>query len=124
VGHSPSDLQKHMEAASPADIDLRFKAMFGGIGGYADGRMFASLCDVGLALKLGDDDRAALLKIKGAKMLQYEPSAPVSKSYVVVPEAMLTDRGALRGWIARSAAFVKTTAPKKPRAKKPAKTGK
>lgn len=111
--HKPADLQKHVEAAAPADVDLRFKAMFGGISGYADGRIFLSLSDVGLALKLGEADRAALLKVKGAKPLQYEPSMPPSKTYVVVPDTMLSDRKALNGWISRSCAFVKSQ-PAKP----------
>ena len=110
--HVPAELQKRLEAAAPAEVELRFKPMFGGIGGYADGRMFASLSDVGLALKLGEPARAELLKIKGAKPLQYEPGAPPSRTYVVVPDATLSDRRALQGWIGKSAVFVKSAAPK------------
>jgi TfoX/Sxy family transcriptional regulator of competence genes len=118
--HIPAELQKHVEAAAPIDIALRFEPMFGGIGVYADGRMFLSLSDVGLALKLGEAERARLLKMPGAKPLQYEPNSPPSKSYVVVPDKMLTDRKTLRQWLAASAAFAKST-PAKPMRKKPAK---
>jgi TfoX/Sxy family transcriptional regulator of competence genes len=113
--HVPARLQSHVEAAAPPNIELRFKPMFGGIGVYADGRMCISLSDVGLALKLGEAERAELLKLKGAKPLQYEPSAPPSKSYVVVPASMLTDRAALGRWIAVSAAFARAAPAKKPR---------
>ncbi len=113
--HIPAKLQSHVEAAAPPDIELRFKPMFGGIGVYADGRMCISLSDVGLALKLGNADRARLLKLKGAKALQYEPDAPPSKSYVVVPDAMLTDRTELGRWIAISAAFARAEPAKKAR---------
>jgi len=113
--HIPAKLQSHVEAAAPPDIELRFKPMFGGIGVYADGRMCISLSDVGLALKLGEADRARLLKLKGAKPLQYEPDAPPSKSYVVVPGSMLTDRAALGRWIAASAAFARAALAKKSR---------
>jgi TfoX/Sxy family transcriptional regulator of competence genes len=116
--HVPADLQKRLEAAAPPEIELRFKPMFGGIGAYADGRMFASLSDVGLALKFGEPDRTELLKLKGAKPLQYEPNAPPSKSYVVVPDSMLVDRQLLRSWIETSAAFVKT-APVKQKKRRP-----
>lgn len=116
--HVPADLQKVLETAAPPDVELLFKPMFGGIGVYANGRMFCSLSDVGLALKFGGDEHEALLKIKGAKALQYEPSAPPSKSYIVVPDAVLKDRKTLRTWIAKSAAFVKSEPAKKPRAKK------
>jgi TfoX/Sxy family transcriptional regulator of competence genes len=113
--HVPARLQSHVEAAAPPNIELRFKPMFGGIGVYADGRMCISLSDVGLALKLGEAERAELLKLKGAKPLQYEPSAPPSKSYVVVPASMHTDRAALGRWIAVSAAFARAAPAKKPR---------
>ncbi|HEY1710083.1 MAG TPA: TfoX/Sxy family protein [Rhizomicrobium sp.] len=119
--HVPAELQRHLQASAPGGIDLLFRPMFGGIGAYADGRMFCSLSDVGLALKFRPDDRDALLRVKGARPLQYEPSMPPSKSYVVVPDAMLTDRKALGAWIGKSAAFVKSAPARKPKKKKSAK---
>ena len=112
MAHVPSQLQKRVEAAAPPEIELRFKPMFGGIGVYADGRMFMTLSDVGLALKIGGAEHETLLKLRGAKPLQYAPDAPPSKSYVVVPESMLADRNLLRRWIETSAAFVKAAPPK------------
>jgi TfoX/Sxy family transcriptional regulator of competence genes len=119
MAHVPADLQKKVEAAAPLELELRFKSMFGGIGAYAHGVMCMSLSDVGLALKLGDADRVALLALKGAKPLQYEPGAPVSKTYVVVPDAMLGDPKKLRGWIEKSASFVKGSGGKSKTAAKP-----
>jgi len=72
-----------------------------------------SLSDVGLALKFGEADRLALLSLKGAKPLQYEPDSPPSKSYVVVPDTMLSDPKTLQSWIAKSAAFVRTQEPRR-----------
>jgi TfoX/Sxy family transcriptional regulator of competence genes len=89
--------------------------MFGGIMGYASGKVFASLSDVGLALKLSGDDWTGLLSIEGAKPLQYEPGQPVSKSYVVVPEGMLSDPERLREWVVRSAAGAAPKPARKPR---------
>ena len=65
--------------------------------------------------KLSSEGRDALLAISGSKPLQYEPDQPVSKSYVVVPEAMLSDSDGLRDWIVRSAAGL---APKSVRSRK------
>jgi TfoX/Sxy family transcriptional regulator of competence genes len=109
MNHLPAELQKHVEAAAPPDLELRFRPMFGGISVYAFGKVCMSLSDVGLALKLGEADRTQLLALQGAKPLQYEPGAPPSKTYVVVPDSLLTDRDGLRRWIERSVAFVKTT---------------
>ena len=104
MAHNPKTLQSTLERAAPPDLELAFRPMFGGIMGYAAGKVFASLSDVGLALKLSGEDRAALLAVEGAKPLQYEPGQPPSKSYVVVPEAMLSEQGELRTWIVRSTA--------------------
>ena len=114
--HDPHDLQKAMEAAMPPDVDWRFKSMFGGIGVYANDRMCVSLSDIGLAVKLAPAEQEALLKLKGAKRLQYEPAMPPSKTYIVVPEAMLSDRKALGHWLAISAAQA-AAVPAKKRAK-------
>ena len=102
--HDPKVLQAILTKAAPPDLQLSFRPMFGGIMGYVDAKVFASLSDVGLALKLAGADREALLAEPGACPLQYEPSSPPSKSYVVVPDTMLSDPDALRRWIVRSAA--------------------
>jgi TfoX/Sxy family transcriptional regulator of competence genes len=113
--HDPRALQKQLEAAAPPHVDWRFRPMFGGIGVYANDKMCVSLSDVGLAVKLGAADQEMLLKLKGAKRLQYERDAPVSKSYIVVPDAMLPDRKTLGHWLALSADFVCAAPAKKPR---------
>nr|WP_275690686.1 TfoX/Sxy family protein [Gluconacetobacter azotocaptans] len=94
---------------------LSFRPMFGGIMGYADGRPVASLSNVGLALKLAGADRVEMLALPGAAPLRYEPDAPPSKSYVVLPGALLADAHGLRGWIARAAAGLPPRAGKKGR---------
>lgn len=117
MAHDPKILQAQLSKAAPPDLDLAFRPMFGGIMAYADGKAFASLSDVGLALKLSGADYAELLGAPGARALQYTPSMPPSKSYVVVPDAWLDDRDALRPWIVRGAANLKPAAPKTRRAK-------
>lgn len=113
--HVPADLLKVLEAAAPPNVVWRSRPMFGGIGVYAHDKMCVSLSDVGLAVKLMGDEHAALLQLKGAKPLQYEPGQPVSKTYVVVPEAMLKDRKALGHWLGVSAAQIAKARAKKPR---------
>jgi TfoX/Sxy family transcriptional regulator of competence genes len=84
------------------ELEISFKAMFGGITGYTCGRNFVSLSSVGLALKLSEDDRAALLKIRGAKPLRYDAAGPPSKTSVVVPDSILDDDEPLRFWLNKS----------------------
>lgn len=114
--HDPKALQAVMEAASPPDLELSFRPMFGGIMGYAGGQVFASLSNVGLALKMTGAEHAALGAVPGVEPLRYEPGDPPSKTYLVLPDAMLDDPAGLRSWIARSAAGLK------PKAGKPRKT--
>ena len=102
--HDPKVLQAILTQAAPPDLELSFRPMFGGIMGYADAKVFASLSNVGLALKLSGPDREALLAEPGARPLRYEPDQPPSKSYVVLPEAMLSNPDALRRWIVRCTA--------------------
>ncbi len=89
-------------AALPAP--LTFKPMFGGILAYVDGKPVASLSNIGLALKLAPADQDALLALPGAKRLRYEPDAPESKTYVVVPPELCADPSQLAEWLIKSAA--------------------
>jgi len=101
----PAALRARLEQAVGNSLELAFRPMFGGICAYSGGRIFASLSDVGLALKLSAEDRAALLKEPGAAPLQYEPNTPPSREYVTVPPQILADDAALAGWSRRSAAY-------------------
>ena len=112
-------LREVIEAAMPylpTEVDLAFKHMFGGIMAYARGRNFASLSNLGLALKLPNNVHAELLAIDGAKYLQYEPNQPASKQSIVLPGAILLDRDALAHWLQISIDYVSTLPlPKKPK---------
>ncbi|WP_156141018.1 TfoX/Sxy family protein [Sphingomonas sp. 37zxx] len=92
-----------MAGAAPPDLNVTFRPMFGGVFAYVDGKPFASLSDVGLALKFAGSERDALLAVPGAEPLRYEADQPASKSYVVVPESMLSQPDQLRSWVIRSA---------------------
>jgi TfoX/Sxy family transcriptional regulator of competence genes len=107
TAHDPQQLQAVFAAAAPPDLELSFRRMFGGVLAYAAGLPLASLSDVGLALKLGAVDQAALLAVPGATRLRYAADQPESKTYICVPEAMLGDAAALREWIGRAAAGLK-----------------
>ena len=96
----PADLQARMLAAAP-DIELSFRRMFGGIMGYAAEVVFASLSDVGLALKFAGAEHEKALAAGGVP-LSYEPDAPPSKTYVVLPPEIVADGASLHDWIAAS----------------------
>lgn len=112
MAHDPHALQATLSAASPPDLPLAFRAMFGGIMVYAEGKPFAILAGAGLALKCASGTHAALLGLPCAARLRFALDKPESRTYVVVPESMLTELPALRVWIRRCAGEL-TAAPKK-----------
>jgi TfoX/Sxy family transcriptional regulator of competence genes len=114
VDHDPKALQAAMEAAS-RDLELQFRPMFGGIFAYASGQAFASLSNVGLALKMTGKEHAALSAEPGVRPLRYEPDDPPSKTYLLMPDTIVSDPVLLGEWMARSAAGLK------PKARKPGK---
>ncbi len=100
------------------DSDLTFRPMFGGITGYYQGRVFASLSNVGLGLKLPAAAQNELLQLEGAKRLQYEPDSPPSKQSIVVPNTMLDQTAELAKWVKLSTDYVLTLPAPKSKAKK------
>lgn len=112
MDHDPNALQILFAAAAPPDLELRFRPMFGGIMAYANEKPLASLSNVGLALKAPPTLMAEFLAEPGAEPLRYEPGDPPSKSYVLVPPAVLADREALRAWIVRAVAAAPAKAAK------------
>lgn len=98
--HDPKTLRAYIERVALPDIELSFRPMFGGILAYAGGRPAASLSNEGLALKFSGIEREELLAA-GGEPLRYEPDSPPSKTYVLVPEAWLANRDALRPWLER-----------------------
>lgn len=116
----PNELKNYLTQAWDYFVPphlLIFKSMFGGICAYVDGRVFSSLSNMGLALKLKNEDQQALLKEDGAKYLQYDPSQPVSKQYVVVPDKIVCSPEMLSYWLQLSVEHV-LTLPQKVKPKK------
>ncbi|MDP6564000.1 MAG: TfoX/Sxy family protein [Alphaproteobacteria bacterium] len=104
-----SDLKTIVEQAcgrlGPAG-DISCRHFFAGAAAYVDGWIFMTLTPVGLALKLGEEDRARLFR-RGAEPLRYFPKAPVKKAYALLPARKIDDFDDLNDLIARSIDFVR-----------------
>jgi len=98
------------EAASviPGNINLECKHFFSGAALYADDRICISLTPVGLAMKLPEDTRHNLLKVKGAIPLSYFPEGPIKKGYVLFPEGVTQPDEALHRFLQESIEYVLT----------------
>jgi len=89
-------------------VKLECKHFFSGAAVYADGRICISLTPVGFAIKLPEESRSVLLKVRGTKPLRYFPKGPVKKEYVILPELMLKDAKILRHWVKTSIEYART----------------
>ncbi len=81
----------------PPEVDLDFRQMFGGIGGYVRERIFFVLTDEGPALKFA--------KATQADLLQEAPDAfnlSWTRLYLVVPPYIWDDDARLSEWLQRS----------------------
>lgn len=82
--------------------DLRFKAMFGGLMAWFDGKPCAWLSSQGLALRLAEADQPALLDEAGAARFRHRPDEPPSRDYILVPAALRRDTARFASWLERS----------------------
>lgn len=94
-------------AGLPPGIDLESKFMFGGMGVYARGRMFAILTGDRIALKLPPDAQAIILKEKGAIHFHPMPGGSAMRQYVELPERLYNPE-ALLPWLGRSIEYALT----------------
>jgi TfoX/Sxy family transcriptional regulator of competence genes len=118
----PEDLVDRFLSLVPDDPGVEVRRMFGCPCFFYGGNMFAGVHQENLFVRLGDDDRAALLALPGAGRFEPMAGRPM-REYVCVPQAMLTDQPALEAWLARSLVYLRTlpAKQKKPRPpKKPA----
>jgi TfoX/Sxy family transcriptional regulator of competence genes len=89
------------------------RKMFGYSCVFSKGNMFAGLHEVGMVLRLPDEQRAEFLRLKGAA--QFEPMpGRVMREYVVVPRVLLNAPEKLRVWVEKSLAYI-SSLPAKPK---------
>ena len=114
----PQELVDYLDSVipdGPAPVD--FKPMFGGPCYWTGGNMFAAIHQESMIVRLGEEDRQALLREPGAALFEPMEGRPM-REYVVIPPQIAADREAVRSWLAKGLAF---TASLPPKVKKPPK---
>ena len=97
-----------------AGVDgLRARAMFGGVGLYADDVFFGLLAADVLFFKVDDTNRREY-ETAGCSPFRPYPDRAMTMSYYNVPIAVLEDAVVLREWAARAVAVAKTAQTAKP----------
>ncbi len=74
---------------------LDFKNVFGAVGGYVNGKLFASCGKFGVALRLPPETLDALFQEEDVKHLKYFPGGHIKKEYAILPERILEDSSQL-----------------------------
>ena len=97
---------------------LRARAMFGGVGLYADDVFFGILAADVLFFKVGEANRREYERAGSSPFKPYADRA-MTMPYYDVPIAVLEDTAMLGEWAARAVAVARTA-----KAAKPVKTGK
>jgi TfoX/Sxy family transcriptional regulator of competence genes len=97
----PDEQAEGFRQALEALPEVELRKMFGCPCAFVHGQMFAVLHPAGLALKLSDEDREALLQAPGAKPFEPMPGRTM-RQYLVLPPADPSTEGDLQRWIGKS----------------------
>jgi TfoX/Sxy family transcriptional regulator of competence genes len=107
----PSDADKaYFRSLLPDDSRVEVKPMFGNLGAFVGGNMFAGLFGSDVGVRLGGDDQAALLGEDGAG--PFGPQERPMGGYVALPAAWREEPALARLWTERALAHAAALPPK------------
>ncbi|MET3366951.1 TfoX/Sxy family protein [Arthrobacter sp. M2012083] len=117
----PSEADKErFRSVLPDHPDVVVKPMFGNLGAFVNGNMFAGLFGPTIGIRLSETDKAAL---EAEEVTQpFGPAERPMGGYIGLPEAWNDDPAQAEPWVARAFAHVAELppkAPKTPKAKAP-----
>lgn len=108
------------DSALPPDPRIETRSMFGGLGSFVNGNMFAGALGNKMFVRLPDTERAALLKEPGGG--PFEPvKGHAMAGYATIPESWMKNPARVRGCFSRFLEWVAAMPPKKKAKKGPAK---
>lgn len=113
----PSEADKErFRSAVPEHPDVEVKPMFGNLGAFVNGNMFAGLFGPPIGVKLSDVDKAEL-----ESHHQTQPFGPAERpmgGYVGLPEAWADEAEQTAEWVAKAFENIAKLPPKKAKASK------
>ena len=104
---APKDLGSAFERVAGALTDVEVRKMFGYPAAFLGGNMFTGLHEDRMILRLSEENRAIVLREKGARIFEPMPGRPM-REYVVVPESFLASPPKLTEWLNRAQAYART----------------
>jgi TfoX/Sxy family transcriptional regulator of competence genes len=116
----PAEADKEFfRSVLPDNPEIEVKPMFGNLGAFVRGNMFAGLFGPDLGVRLDDAGRAELAAVDGSG--PFGPAGRPMGGYLTLPRAWRASPELAAGWVARAHGYVATLPPKqkKPARKKP-----
>ena len=114
----PSDEDKErFRSLAPDRPDVVVTPMFGNLGAFVHGNMFAGLFGPTVGVRLSEADLRTLGAVPGAG--SFGPAERPMGGYVGLPEAWSTDPARAAEWVERAYEFVSALPPKQAKGRKP-----
>ncbi|MEP7022681.1 MAG: TfoX/Sxy family protein [Actinomycetota bacterium] len=115
----PSDGDKdYFRSLIPADPAVEVKAMFGNLGAFVNGNMFAGLLGADVGLRLDEPARSELAAAGGAG--GFGPGEKPMRGYVSLPAAWRSTPERAVAWVDTALEQARSLPPKTPKGKKTA----
>ena len=112
----PTDSDKdYFRSLLPEAPDVELKPMFGNLGAFVHGNMFAGLFGEAVGVRLSDPDREALAAMDGAG--PFGPAERPMGGYVSLPASLRQQPAVAAEWVDKAHAFVSEMPPKKAKQK-------
>jgi TfoX/Sxy family transcriptional regulator of competence genes len=84
---------------------VEFENVFGAVGLFVDGRIFASSGKFGIALRLPEEVLTDLFQNKRAKRLKYFAKGHIKKEHAVIPLSILRRQREIRSLVHKSGRY-------------------
>ena len=110
---SEEDKQFFRSLFAPDVEDVGIKPMFGNLGAFVHGNMFAGLFGSAVGVRLAEPDAAELAAVEGTG-----PVGPAERpmgGYLALPAAWRDDADLAALWVEKARAHVSSLPPKKPK---------
>ena len=105
----PTEADKdHFRGLIPEGPEVMIKPMFGNLGAFVNGNMFAGLFGSAVGVKLAADDLAELATVEGVG--PFGPAERPMGGYLALPPTLTPDQAAV--WVHKAQEYVATLPPK------------